>query len=390
MIENKHIHEKVIIAGLLIKDENPKLFEEDIEEMVMLCTTAGAEVADVVVQKRLRPEASTYLGEGKLVELRALMRQKGAKTLVVDAHLSPGQVRNVEKLINAKVLDRGQVILDIFALHARTVEAKVQVELAQMRTLYPRLTHAWTHFSQQVGGIGTRGPGEKQLEVDRRLVQKKIRDLKQRLQKIERNREVQGKGRSKVFKASLVGYTNVGKSSVLNALSGSDVLVENKLFATLDTSTRRTYIPGAGSIVISDTVGFLRKLPHHLVASFRSTLRVVSEAQLLLVVLDASSEFFDQQLATVEKVLEELKAEKIPKILVFNKFDLVQDPFTRKKLSLAYPEAMFVSAFSKEDMDRLKERISEYIKQHKREEQAESIIKTGTKKIMRDIEHHLF
>lgn len=388
MITNKKNLEKVVIAGLLTADDNPKLFEEDMQEMAMLCRTADAEVAATFIQKRVSPVASTYLGEGKLYEIRSAMRAQKVKTLVIDAQLSPGQIRNIEKIIEGKVLDRSQLILDIFALHARTVEARVQVELAQMRSLYPRLTHAWTHFSQQVGGIGTRGPGEKQLEVDRRLVKKKIGDLKNRLHKIERNRMIQRKGRNSVFKASLVGYTNVGKSSLLNAMCGSDVLVENKLFATLDTATRRSYIPGAGTIVISDTVGFLRKLPHDLVASFRSTLSVAAESDLLILVLDASSEWVDQQLETVNAVLEELGAQDVQKMFVFNKVDKVQDPFERKKLQIAYPDAMFVSSFSKEDMWELRQKIADVVIHKEQRQRAERIIHQKTKGYLREKERH--
>jgi GTP-binding protein HflX len=257
----KQPKEKVVLAGLLTSDNDERLFDEDMHEMQLLCSTAGASVAAKIIQKRDRPAASTFMGHGKLEEIRAIMHSNGATTLVIDCSLSPGQIRNIEKIVEGKVIDRGQLILDIFAQHARTNEARVQVELAQMRTLYPRLTHAWTHFSQQVGGIGTVGPGEKQLEVDRRLVQKKISDLEKKLDKIEKSRIVQRKNRQTSFRATLVGYTNVGKSSLLNGLCGSDVNVENKLFATLDTATRRLFIPGAGLIVISDTVGFLRKLP---------------------------------------------------------------------------------------------------------------------------------
>lgn len=389
MINNKKNLEKVIIAGLLTSDDNPKLFEEDMQEMAMLCRTADAEVAETFIQKRESPVASTYLGEGKLYEIRSAMRAQKVKTLVIDAQLSPGQVRNIEKIIEGKVLDRAQLILDIFALHARTVEAKVQVELAQMRSLYPRLTHAWTHFSQQVGGIGTRGPGEKQLEVDRRLVKKKIGDLKNRLHKIEKNRMTQRKGRRGVFKASLVGYTNVGKSSLLNSLCGSDVLVENKLFATLDTATRRAYIPGAGTVVISDTVGFLRKLPHDLVASFRSTLSVAAESDLLILVLDASSEWVDQQLETVNAVLAELGAQDVEKMIVFNKVDLVDDPFIRKKLQIAYPDSLFVSSFSKEDMVELRNLIAEVVVDQEQRRRAESIIQQKTKGYVRERERHV-
>ena len=335
MIKNNVIDktERVIIAGLLTSDTNPGLFEEDMQEMQLLCNTAGAQVVSMINQKRERPVASTYLGTGKLEEISRTMKTASANTLVIDAQLSPGQIRNIEKLVQGKVIDRGQLILDIFAKHARTNEARIQVELAQMRLLYPRLTHAWTHFSQQVGGIGTKGPGEKQLEVDRRLVKKKISELTEKLKKIEQNRIIQRKSREQTFKVSLVGYTNVGKSSILNALCKSEVLVEDKLFATLDTSSRRAFIPGVGNIVMSDTVGFIRKLPHQLIASFKSTLSVVSESDLLILVMDASSEWIDQQLQTVHNVLNELNADKIPSILVFNKIDLIEDPFLRKRLS---------------------------------------------------------
>jgi GTP-binding protein HflX len=379
MIDTRKQIEKVVLTGLQTSDIESHLFEEDMQEMQMLCSTAGVEVVATIVQKRERPATSTYLGQGKLDEIKAVMRNLGARTLVIDAQLSPGQIRNVEKIIDGKVVDRGQLILDIFAKHARTNEARIQVELAQMRTLYPRLTHAWTHFSQQVGGIGTKGPGEKQLEIDRRLVQKKISDLKEKLEKIEQNRNIQKQGRSDVYRVAVVGYTNVGKSSLLNALCGSDVLVENKLFATLDTATRRAYIQGAGNIVISDTVGFLRKLPHHLVASFRSTLSVVSDAQLLLIVMDASSEFNDEQMKTVLNVLEDLKASAIPQIVVFNKIDLVTDPFVKKSLSLHFPNADFVSAFNKEDMVELKGRIAEAVISYQKEKKVAEIIYQKTR-----------
>ncbi len=379
MVENRIQSEKVVIAGLLTSDIDPELFNEDIQEMQMLSATAGATVISTIVQKRDRPATSTYIGRGKLDEIKAIMHDNGSNTLIIDAQLSPGQIKNIEKVINGKVIDRGQLILDIFAKHARTNEARIQVELAQMRTLYPRLTHAWSHFSQQVGGIGTKGPGEKQLEIDRRLVQKKIADLKEKLEKIEQDRVIQRQGRSDIFRAVLVGYTNVGKSSILNGLCGSQVLVENKLFATLDTATRRAYIPGSGTIVISDTVGFLRKLPHHLVASFRSTLSVVFEAQLLLVVVDASSEWVDQQLQTVNNVLKDLNADSIPKLLVFNKIDLVEDPFIRKKLSLSYPEGIFISAFNKEKLNSLKELIAAAVKDYEKEKKMIEIIRQKTK-----------
>ena len=374
--------EKVVLAGLRTSKCEPRLFEEDMHEMRLLCTTAGALVAAQVVQNLDRPVASTFMGPGKLEEIKGIMRSTGSPTLVIDGPLSPGQIRNIEEIIEGKVIDRAQLILDIFAKHARTTEAQVQVELAQMRTLYPRLTHQWTHFSQQVGGIGTVGPGEKQLEVDRRTIQKKISDLEKRLEKIEKDRINQRKSRRDTFRATLAGYTNVGKSSLLNGLCGSDVKVENQLFATLDTATRRAFIPGAGALVISDTVGFLRKLPVHLVASFRSTLSVVSESHLLLIVMDASSSWIDEQFTTVTSVLASLDAEKLPRLLVFNKSDLVQDPFVRKKITLAYPDALFVSAFNKEDLRLLKERIGNAMKALELEKRETDIIRQKTKSLI--------
>lgn len=371
----------MILSGLLTPKDDARLFEEDMQEMQLLCATAGAQVVGNYVQKRDHPISSTFIGAGKLEEIRDAMKAMGAATLVIDAQLSPGQIRNIEEIIQGKVIDRSQLILDIFAKHARTNESRIQVELAQMRALYPRLTHAWTHFSQQVGGIGTRGPGEKQLEVDRRLVQKKITDLKRKLDKVENDRVIQRKSRTEMFRAVLVGYTNVGKSSLLNALCGSGVLVENKLFATLDTATRRTFIPGVGSIVLSDTVGFLRKLPHDLVASFRSTLNVVTESELIILVMDASSAWIEQQFETVQSVLKDLKADEIPHVIVFNKMDLVSDPFERKKLSIAYSHAIFVSALNKEDMAMLKKHIAAAVIEHQKEKKMAEIILQKTKSV---------
>jgi len=346
--------EKTIIAGLLTPNEEPLLFEEDMQELELLCQTAGAEVVGTFVQKRDTPVAATFFGSGKLKEIRSALRQEKCSTLVVDAELSPAQVRNIESIIQKKVIDRSQLILDIFALHASTNEARIQVELAQLRTLYPRLTHAWSHFSKQVGGIGTRGPGEKQLEVDRRLVQKSIAVLRRKLRAIEKSRKTQRQGRRGIFKAALVGYTNVGKSSLLNRLSGANVLVENKLFATLDTCSRRTYLPGAGTVVLTDTVGFLRKLPHHLVASFRSTLEVLLETDLHIIVLDASSAWMDQQLNTVNQVLDEMGGQNISRILVLNKIDKVTELYGKKRLAIAHPEALFVSAVTGEGIEELR------------------------------------
>lgn len=371
--------EKIVLSGLLTPKMDKDLFEEDMQEMHMLCRTAGANILNTFIQRMGRVSPATFIGQGKLVEIHQYMLKEDCKTLVIDAELSPGQIRNIEKVIDGKVIDRSQLILDIFAQHAKTNEARIQVELAQLRTLYPRLTHAWSHFSQQVGGIGTRGPGEKQLEVDRRLVQNKIADLKRKLKKVDRSRTTQRKRRKSCVRLTLVGYTNVGKSTLLNALSGSNVFVENKLFATLDTATRRTFIPRIGTVVISDTVGFLRKLPHHLVASFKSTLEVVREADILLIVMDASSKWSDQQFATVNEVLGELGANDNHRLVIFNKSDLANNPFERKKINLAFPDSIMVSAFSPEDMKLLKERIREEVDVFSRGKEMTSIIKKETR-----------
>ena len=238
--------ERVVLAAVHLPDVPDALFEEDMAEMAMLCSTARAEITATIIQKRDSPDASTFIGGGKLAEIKEQLIAGECTTLVIDAELSPGQVRNIEKRTEAKVVDRSQLILDIFAAHARSVESKVQVELAQLRMMYPRLTRAWSHLSKQYGGIGTRGPGETQLEVDRRLVQNKISELRARLKKIEKSRDTQRKGRKSMMNIALVGYTNVGKSSLLNALSGAEVLVENKLFATLDTASRKAWLPQTG------------------------------------------------------------------------------------------------------------------------------------------------
>lgn len=366
--------ERVVLAGMQLSAESPQLFEQDMTEMELLCDTAGVDVVARVVQKRESPVARTYLGSGKLNEIRSAMRAGKCRTLIVDGSLSPGQVRNIEHVVEGKVLDRSQLILDIFAQHARTIEARTQVELAQMRTLYPRLTRAWSHFSRQYAGVGTKGPGEKQLEVDRRLVQKRISDLTRKLADVERGRHVRRKSRRHMTRVALVGYTNVGKSSLLNSLAKAHARVENKLFATLDTTTRRLYIPGTGEVVLSDTVGFLRKLPHHLVASFRSTLEVALDTDLLLVVLDASSSFNDAQLDTVNQVLGELGAGNQRTLLVLNKDDLVPDAYERKKLEVAYPEAVFVSAKTGSGLDRLKEEIGLALRDSKAAEEMAAIV----------------
>ncbi len=375
--------EKVVLAGLFMPKMDKNLFDEDMQEMVMLCRTAGAEVRETTIQKMLGPRSATYLGKGKLHEIKDIMKQNKIQTLIIDADLTPGQIRNIEHIINGKVIDRSQLILDIFAQHAKTNEARIQVELAQLRTLYPRLTHAWSHFSKQVGGIGTRGPGEKQLEVDRRLVQKKISDLKRKLKKIECSRIIQKKRRKGAIRLALVGYTNVGKSTLLNSLSGSKLKVENKLFATLDTASRKTFIPHIGEVIISDTVGFLRKLPHHLVASFKSTLEVVLEADILLIIMDASSKWIDQQYETVNEVLLDLGAGEKDCLTIFNKSDLLENPFDIKNINLKFPNTLSISAFIEDDIKSLKKEISKQIKKIQSKRAISDIINKKTSALIK-------
>ncbi len=375
--------EKVVLAGLYINGSPKDLFEEDIAEMATLCDTAGVVITDTLIQKMGKPVSATYLGPGKIKEIKERMVETGATTLIIDAELKPSQIKNIEKIIESKVIDRSQLILDIFSLHAQTNEARIQVELAQLEILYPRLTQMWAHLSRQDGGgVGTRGPGETQLETDRRLVQKKITFLKDKLEKIVKVRDNQRKSRADQFRCSIVGYTNVGKSTLLNAMSGSDVLAENKLFATLDTSSRKTFIPGAGEIVITDTVGFLRKLPHHLVASFRSTLEVVNEADLLLIVMDSSTRWYNQQMTTVKEVLKSLGAEDKPVMVIFNKEDLIEDEMDRKAIELDFPNPNFVSALNADSVAQIKQAIGETIVEVKRERERQKMITVETRPVI--------
>lgn len=371
--------EKVVLAGLHLTQTPKDIFAEDLAEMQMLCTTAGTQVIKTFVQKTQKPLASTYFGTGKLQEIKEFMLDNECETLVIDAELRPSQIQNIEEIVGKKIIDRSQLILDIFSLHARTAEAKTQVELAQLEVLYPRLTKMWAHLSRMHAGVGTRGPGETQLETDRRIVQKKISQLKERLKKIEKVRETQSKGRRDEFLCALVGYTNVGKSTILNAICGSDVLVENKLFATLDTSTRKTKIAGAGDIIMSDTVGFLRKLPHDLVASFKSTLETLVEADLLLVVMDASTKWYKQQMQVVREVVADLGAENKPVMIIFNKEDLLENPLDKIEIENEYPNAVFVSALNKKSVENLKIEIGETIETVRRSILSEKAIEKAQK-----------
>jgi len=325
----------------------------ELTELRLLAETAGASVAAEVLQRRGTVRASTFLSKGKIDEVRELAEEFRASLLLMDDDLSPAQARNLEEDLKLKVVDRSGLILDIFARRARTREARLQVELAQLEYLLPRLTRMWEHLSRLGGGIGTRGPGETQLEVDRRRIRERIARLKRDLSGVVRERRVQRKGRRDCFKASLVGYTNAGKSTLFNVLTRSKVYVEDQLFATLDPTTRAFAAEGKTRALLTDTVGFIRKLPPHLIASFRATLEEVVEADLLLHVVDATETDLDGHIEAVEGVLESLGALTRPRLLVFNKIDAIPED-ERYGLRARYPGAALVSAAEREGIAELR------------------------------------
>ena len=334
------------------------MLTEHLEELARLADTAGAEVLGEVTQQLERPDPRTYLGKGKLDELRLRSSELGATLIIFDDELSPAQGRNVELALGTRVMDRAELILDIFATRARTSEAKMQVELAQLEYLLPRLTRMWTHLEKIRGGIGMRGPGETQLETDRRLINHRIKALKERLGEVQKSREVQRQSRRAEFRASLVGYTNAGKSSVLRALArASEVFVEDRLFATLDPLTREVMLGDRERALVTDTVGFIRKLPHDLVASFRATLEEVKDADLLLHVIDASHPAWEEQRQVVLDVLDELGAGDKPMLYVMNKVDALSDQellALQDRLRELLPNAVFVSAVTEGGLDPLR------------------------------------
>ena len=320
MIETALVQETAVLVGIKNNEQNDRLSAEYLDELEFLVDTAGAKVLKRFTQRLEYPNPRTFVGEGKLEEIVAYVEQHGVDMVVFDDELSAGQMRNLEKALKIKVLDRTNLILDIFAKRAQTAHAKTQVELAQYQYLLPRLVGMWTHLERQQGGIGMRGPGETEIETDRRVIRERIALLKEHLKKIDRQMATQRKSRGQMIRVSLVGYTNVGKSTIMNLLSKSEVFAENKLFATLDTTVRKVVV-GNLPFLLSDTVGFIRKLPHHLVESFKSTLDELREADILLHVVDISHSSFEDQIEVVNQTLRDLKVTDKPIYIIFNKID---------------------------------------------------------------------
>ncbi len=343
IIEQKKIERAILVAltGLSVDDLR---VEEYLNELELLAKTAGAETVLRVTQDRSKVDTAFYIGKGKAEEIKQLVELNDIDLIIFDDDLSPTQVRNLEKLIDKKIMDRSGLILDIFAQHARTNEAKTQVELAQLEYLLPRLTRAWTHLSKQYGGIGTKGPGETQIETDRRIIRTRISKLKEKLKKIEQQQATKSLKRQDVVSASLVGYTNAGKSTLLNLLTNAEVLAEDKLFATLDSTTRSLELKKNKKLLLSDTVGFIRKLPPHLVASFKSTLNVVREADMILHVIDVTHPYFEDHIKVVENTLTELKSEHKPTLYIFNKVDALNDKHIIEYIKAKYTNSILISA----------------------------------------------
>jgi GTP-binding protein HflX len=355
--------ERVILVALRRSGVTDWEVNDHLDELALLTDTAGAQVVGRFTQRLSKPDPGTFIGKGKVRELTTEIQNRSANGAIFDDDLTPAQVRNLERALDVKVLDRSGVILDIFARRARSNEARTQVELAQLNYLLPRLTRRWEHLSRQVGGIGVRGPGETQLEVDRRLVRERISKLKRDLEKIEKSRQVRRRKREDLFRAAIVGYTNAGKSTLLNALTGADAFVEDRLFATLDSTTRRLALSPQTSILLTDTVGFIRKLPHHLVASFRSTLEETVQSDLLIHVVDLSHPQFRAQMKAVKSVLQDLGLDERPRLFVFNKVDLLQEGAVLQWARSNYPGAVFISALRKIRLNDVLQRLTEIVLQ---------------------------
>ncbi len=357
MIETrpKKTHERALLIGLEKQGVSKWDLQDSLEELAELANSAGAEVVDTVTQKLQKPTAPYYIGKGKAEAIKHSFQDREITSVIFDDELSPAQGRNLENLLARKVLDRTQLILDIFAQRARSREGRLQIELAQLQYLLPRLTRMWDHLSRQTGGIGTRGPGETQLEVDRRRVQERIARLERELEAVRKTRAVQRQGRKRHQwpVAAVVGYTNAGKSTLLNLLTGADVVAENRLFATLDPTTRSLVLPNKQRVLLTDTVGFLRKLPHTLIESFKATLEEVSEADLLIHIADLSHPRVDDQMEAVEGVIKELDAFGKQTLIVFNKIDKLQNHELAETYVKRFPGSVAISARTGEGVNQL-------------------------------------
>ncbi len=364
----------LLVSVSLPEDDFPS---DQLDELQGLAETAGAHVVGKMLQRRDKPVGATYLGSGKVEELSSLVAATSADVILFDNELSPAQVRNLEKATSVKVLDRTELILDIFASRAQTYESRLAVELAQLEYALPRLKRMWTHLSRLKMGIGMRGPGEKQLEVDRRLVEKRIHDLRSELNQIEKRKERQVAARHGHMTVSLVGYTNAGKSTLMNALTGAGVKAQDQLFATLDTRTRRWQLPHWGPVLLSDTVGFIRNLPHRLIASFKATLEEANKADLLLHVADASNPHFYDQVSAVFDVLEEIGIEAKDTLLVVNKIDAAPNPATVDAIMRRYPNAVPVSARSGAGLEQLAIVVSDALSRSFQDVEIETSVSNG-------------
>ncbi|WP_276480813.1 GTPase HflX [Paraflavitalea pollutisoli] len=381
MLENKNIiqkEEKAVLAGLVYKTQTEEQVKEYLEELAFLAETAGATAVKRYIQKLPHPDSKTFLGKGKLEEIKTFITGRDINLIIFDDELTGSQISNIQDAIGIKVIDRSDLILDIFARRAKTAQAKIQVELAQYQYLMPRLKGMWKHLERLGGGIGTRGPGETEIETDRRIVKEKIALLRRRLAEIDKQSFIQRKDRGEFIRVSLVGYTNVGKSTIMNLLSKSDVFAENKLFATLETTTRKVVFETT-PFLLSDTVGFIRKLPHHLVESFKSTLDEVREADILLHVVDISHPQYEDQINVVNSTLQEMGAYDKPVITIFNKMDLYEkntfDPWLEeevkgeilKELKESWQNTLqgncvFISALERRNLDELRATILNKVK----------------------------
>ncbi|WP_423820095.1 GTPase HflX [Salinimicrobium sp. TIG7-5_MAKvit] len=383
MLEKNDLeYEKVVLIGIVTREQNEEKLEEYLDELAFLTYTAGGEVKKRFTQKMDMPNPKTFIGTGKMEEVRLYVSENEIGTAIFDDELSPAQQKNIEKILNCKVLDRTNLILDIFAQRATTSYARTQVELAQYQYLLPRLAGMWTHLERQRGGIGMRGPGETEIETDRRIVRDKIALLKKKLETIDKQMEVQRGNRGQLVRVALVGYTNVGKSTLMNVISKSKVFAENKLFATLDTTVRKVVIRNL-PFLLTDTVGFIRKLPTQLVESFKSTLDEVREADLLLHVVDISHPQFEDHIASVNQIMAEIKSGEKPTLMVFNKIDayeaekIEEDDLMTEKTSSHYTLAewentwmnrlgdnvLFISALNKENMEEFRKKVYEAVRE---------------------------